>query len=133
MDVAVDEIALVVGFDAEQDDAAAGLLGVAHQAQIDVELFARHADGRVGIVGKGDVVGAGDLGDAARGGGAGIVDGIAAGMAAKARVRMIIGWQVGIHRGGDDTPDRGTSQRNGARLGAVGLEADRRPRRPAPC
>ena len=101
--------------------AAAGLLGVAHQAQIDGELFAGHADGRMGVVGKGDVVGAGDLGDAARGGGAGIVDGIAARMAAKPRVGVVVGWQMGIHRGGDDTPGEGTSQRNGnLRLGASG-------------
>ena len=102
-----DEVALVVGLEAQQHAAQAGLLRLADMDEIGVELLPRHADGGMGIVGEGDVVGAGDFGDAPGGGGAGIVDGEPAGVAAELGVGVVIGGQKGFHGRRHRTPGRG--------------------------
>ena len=68
LDVALDEVALVVGFDAEEDGTGSLGLGAANEVEIDGEILAGHADGGGGVVGEKDVVGAGDFGDADGGG-----------------------------------------------------------------
>ena len=113
LDVAVDEIALIIGLDAQQDGAGSVILRFADEGKVGVEFLARHADGRMGVVGEGDVVGAGDFGDASSGGGAGVVDGIAAGMAAEVRVGMVIGWQGNVHRRRNRTPGGAACQSAG--------------------